>query len=342
MLVSSLKYLPEWSLLSSAWISSNCIVWFYLNFVIQELPYDTNWLTSLARSVKSLLDKVSFNELTDHIVFTGDLISKGPYSSDVIDLALRYGASCVRGNHEDRVLLTHRDVRSARLASADLDEYNYAYAKTYGPEEAVAPYEPSDEVASFNNDDIKLARSLTKKQLSYLASCPVILQIGSVQSMGQVNVVHGGLVPGMKLDKQDPVSVMTMRTIDWETHMPSRNGYGVPWTTVCMISCVRTGGVVDLLNYANPTQLWNEYQSSLPHRLRSTVIYGHDSRRGFVHEPHTKGLDTGCVKGGKLTALVVQVGKYRGTTQKYYSVRCKDYRPKYLAGGPGLPALGQG
>ena len=182
--------------------------------------------------MRSILAKVSFNELKDHLVFTGDLISKGPSSSDVIDLAIQVGASCVRGNHEDRVLLTHRDIRSSRLASIKHDEYNYEYAKAHGPEEAVAPYEPSDEVASFQNDDIKLARSLTKKQISYLASCPVILQIGDIQSMGQVNVVHGGLVPGLKPDKQDPVSVMTMRTVDWETHMPSRNGYGVPWTTV--------------------------------------------------------------------------------------------------------------
>jgi hypothetical protein len=34
-----------------------------------------------------------------------------------------------------------------------------------------------------------------------------------------------------------------------------------------------------------------------------TVIFGHWSRRGLVDEPLAKGLDTGCVYGGRLTAL---------------------------------------
>lgn len=43
----------------------------------------------------------------------------------------------------------------------------------------------------------------------------------------------------------------------------------------------------------------------IPHDKRSTVIYGHDSRRGLQLEKYSKGLDTGCVKGGKLSALLI-------------------------------------
>lgn len=38
-------------------------------------------------------------------------------------------------------------------------------------------------------------------------------------------------------------------------------------------------------------------------------------------EKYTKGIDTGCVKGGKLTALVIETG---GKTKTVH-VKCKNY-----------------
>lgn len=75
------------------------------------------------------------------------------------------------------------------------------------------------------------------------------------------------------------------------------------------------------------THLWNKSQRRLSHP--TTVVYGHAARRvpynhtltdiqGLQLEKHTKGLDTGCVKGGRLTALI-----YPG--EKEVSVKCQDY-----------------
>ena len=64
----------------------------------------------------------------------------------------------------------------------------------------------------------------------------------------------------------------------------------------------------------------------LPKPKRSTIIYGHDSQRGLQLEKYSKGLDTGCVTGGQLTALVVSSGV--NPKPKIVSVDCKDYRPK--------------
>lgn len=61
----------------------------------------------------------------------------------------------------------------------------------------------------------------------------------------------------------------------------------------------------------------------LPAAKRSTVIYGHDSKRGLQIGTYSKGLDTGCVKGGKLTALVIDGNAKAGP--KVVSVPCKDY-----------------
>ncbi len=81
-------------------------------------------------------------------------------------------------------------------------------------------------------------------------------------------------------------------------------------------------------------KVWNKYQTFLPKKERSTVVYGHDSRRGLQLGKYTKGLDTGCVKGGKLTALILTSGNNK--KPKTISVDCKDYRPKRAPSGEEL------
>jgi hypothetical protein len=50
-----------------------------------------------------------------------------------------------------------------------------------------------------------------------------------------------------------------------------------------------------------------------------TAIYGHDSKRGLNIKAYSKGLDSSCVSGGKLTALTLDAsGK-----ETLYSIKCK-------------------
>lgn len=155
--------------------------------------------------MENLLDKMSFNTTHDHLVFTGDLINKGPDSLGVVDLAREYNASCVRGNHEDRILTLRHDMLESNITDD-----------------------------SFNAKPRELALQLSTGQAKWLNACPVILNVGQITEMGQVVVAHGGLVPGVDLDRQDPYSVMNMRTVDLETHVPSSaRDKGVKWTKVC-------------------------------------------------------------------------------------------------------------
>jgi hypothetical protein len=54
-----------------------------------------------------------------------------------------------------------------------------------------------------------------------------------------------------------------------------------------------------------------------------TVIYGHDARRGLSIGDYTKGIDSGCLKGGKLTALVIEHGQ-EGIKTSLVHVKCKN------------------
>ena len=52
--------------------------------------------------------------------------------------------------------------------------------------------------------------------------------------------------------------------------------------------------------------LWQRSTSELPHSLGATVVYGHTPVPDLQvrwNLPYTIGIDTGCVYGGKLTAI---------------------------------------
>ncbi|PLN86366.1 Metallo-dependent phosphatase-like protein [Aspergillus taichungensis] len=239
--------------------------------------------------LERLLRKLSFNPNNDHLILTGDLINKGPDSLGAVDLARRYSASCVRGNHEDRILRLRR--------------------KIVAPSSAVDDDEVEEEKKHVARDR-PLALALSDDQTRWLEACPVILKIGRVPGMGQVAVVHGGVVPGVELEKQDPGSVMTMLTIDSKTGEPSsKRGRGDKWAKV-----------------------YNKHQSAMLTKSHpqekeediTTIIYGHDSKNSLSLKKYTKGLDSGCVKGGQLTALVVGAGGQ----QEIVQVECVGYSGK--------------
>jgi hypothetical protein len=74
---------------------------------------------------------------------------------------------------------------------------------------------------------------------------------------------------------------------------------------------------------------WNEVQRAKPESDRLTLVYGHDSKRDLQMKDYSFGLDSGCVNGGKMTALVVQPRKAddgETTTLEHnlVSVSCAD------------------
>lgn len=169
--------------------------------------------------MEKLLSKISFDpDHGDHLIFVGDIVNKGPDSIGVVELARKYSASCVRGNHEDRILLLRKQMTATGnmlTEASDDDDLN-------------------PESHSLKEDrDRQLARQLNDEQAEWLERQPVILNVGQIHGLGQVVVVHAGLVPGVELEKQDPANVMAMRTIDTDTLMPSPKHKGTPWSAVC-------------------------------------------------------------------------------------------------------------
>lgn len=130
----------------------------------------------------------------------------------------------------------------------------------------------------------------------------MILDVGPIGKLQHVVVVHAGLVPDLPLAEQDPFQVMNMRTIHTKTRRPTEYRTGVPWE-----------------------KFWNHYQKKRPEgEERWSVIYGHDKKRGFNVKEWSFGLDSGCVSGGELTAMVIdEAGGF-----EFVHVKCKGYVKK--------------
>ncbi|WYZ39442.1 hypothetical protein EsH8_III_001356 [Colletotrichum jinshuiense] len=316
-------------------------------------------------SLESLLAELHFDtKHGDHLVLAGDMINKGPDSRGVVDLAMRLGASAVRGNHEDRVLLAHQSLKTTHVA----DEDAHGNPVTTKRSEEAEPESKSDDdeasssspeaEADGSSDDLEpaifphgdsreraTARSLSRKHLDWLATLPVILDVGLVESIGNLVVVHAGLVPGLSLKQQDPWAVMNMRGLvypreelrrqeAWRALEEYRKDHtAAPDVTESMIEREheRRRKPHDRL-IAIPTdrrdgssswpKAWNARQKALPEaEPRTAVAYGHDSKKGLNIDKYTFGLDSGCVNGGELTALVIEATA-EGVTHVIKSVKC--------------------
>ncbi|TKA61762.1 hypothetical protein B0A55_11459 [Friedmanniomyces simplex] len=125
-----------------------------------------------------------------------------------------------------------------------------------------------------------------------------------------------------------------MRSIDHKTHVPSalhetKTGNSKPWFDVWnwyqeRLDRGRSVGGFHVYSYAEWLekqiqeggwfgQLWGSVLSKAPRKLNPQVaVYGHDSKMGLQVHRWSKGLDSGCVSGGRLTAMVLDA---RGETE---------------------------
>lgn len=118
----------------------------------------------------------------------------------------------------------------------------------------------------------QVVRQLRPRDWALLASSPLSLELAD----HALRVVHAGLLPGVPFEAQDPRTLMTIRTVD------------------------RSGRAVEL----GPGTPWGALYEGPPH-----VVFGHDAQPGLQLHAWATGLDTGCVYGGRLTALVLDPGE---------------------------------
>lgn len=113
-----------------------------------------------------------------------------------------------------------------------------------------------------------LLRRLSDADWEYLEAMPLWIDLPE----HDLRIVHAGVLPGRPFEQQDEWTLTHVRSLDAEGR-PSDKSNLEPWA-----AAYRTG----------------------PH-----IVFGHNSRIGLQLQPNATGIDTGCVYGGRLTALVL-------------------------------------
>ncbi|KAK8048670.1 ser thr protein phosphatase family protein [Apiospora phragmitis] len=263
------------------------------------------------KELKTLLEKAEYSaERGDHVIFTGDMINKGPDSAGVVALAMEMGASGVRGNHEEKVLRALLQETAAESSSAP--EHQKREAETSKAENAA----------------LATARQLSPEQREWLAKLPVILRLDKIpdQDSGEWLVVHAGLVPDVPLEDQDETAVMNMRTLmfpgreqarqevrqDLEDAAAAKKKAVDVSDTAVEAAYEREEKILEKngvarndIDIAVPTETrdglpwseaWNQAQRARKHKKeRVSVVYGHDARTGLnIHPTHSASTAAAC------------------------------------------------
>ncbi|ROT42573.1 Metallo-dependent phosphatase [Sodiomyces alkalinus F11] len=281
----------------------------------------------MRHELEELLEKAEYSPTRgDRVILAGDLINKGPDSTGVLELAMQINATAVRGNHEDRVLRAWAGAEVARtLAEANGED----------GDAAVSDYE--SRLNANELEALRTAWTLTPEQRAWSAALPLTLRLGDLPGLGEAAVVHAGMAPGVAVEEQDPWAMYTVRSVlrmdenggfvsDKEgaafeqalrTKLrdmrpgtePSDERIAAEREKALEIHAGRTGGSfvpTDTNDGQWWVEVWNEVQKAKPEGETLTLFYGHDSRRGINIWDYSFGLDSRCVDGGKLTALVLE------------------------------------
>eukprot|EP00557_Chaetoceros_sp_GSL56_P004859 CAMPEP_0176491836 /NCGR_PEP_ID=MMETSP0200_2-20121128/8647_1 /TAXON_ID=947934 /ORGANISM="Chaetoceros sp., Strain GSL56" /LENGTH=1163 /DNA_ID=CAMNT_0017889297 /DNA_START=48 /DNA_END=3539 /DNA_ORIENTATION=+ len=144
--------------------------------------------------LQALLRKCDYRP-GDLIIFLGDLVSKGPDSLSVVQMARELGAIGVRGNHDFEVIRWHQAIKS-------------------GVDPPV-----------IGSEHYQIASTLSKADLRWMYSLPWYLSSKELNAL----FVHAGFVSGIRLGKQNPRLMMNMRSILPDGTVTSKFFNNWPW-----------------------------------------------------------------------------------------------------------------
>jgi len=142
-----------------------------------------------------------------------------------------------------------------------------------------------------NVNEQEIVENLTKEHIDYLQNMPHFIK------HKKITILHGGVLNHFNLDdlsKKEKQQVLCLRYIDSNSHFISNgkeNEKSVFWA--------------------------DKYDGN-----QGLIVYGHRRSKEIRVSPYAIGVDTGCVDGNKLSAVVFK--KSKRANLKIYSVQCID------------------
>jgi bis(5'-nucleosyl)-tetraphosphatase (symmetrical) len=247
-----------------------------------------------------LLDAIHFDAATDRLWFVGDLINRGPESLRTLRKVKALGAAAmvVLGNHDLHLLAASIGVRKPS---------------------------PSDTLSEILNapDAAELLEWVRQRQLAHREVVACIHPNG--EDLVDHLLVHAGVLPDWTAEAlmQRAAEVETaLRGSDWQAFLAHLFGnnperwqddlQGDDRLRVIVNACTRLRFCTPLgqMEFATkegadgaPDGFMPWFEIAQRRTQSQTVVFGHWSTLGLITRPNLLALDTGCVWGGRLTAV---------------------------------------
>ena len=245
-----------------------------------------------------LTERIRENDPQAELILVGDIVNRGPDSLGALRAACKSGhtLSSVLGNHDLNLLAVAQGVRQQHRS----DTLNQI-----------------------------LTAPDREELLEWLRHRPLALERN-----GHL-IVHAGVLPQWSLEKtlelareveaalQGPDWIAFLRGMygalpaKWDDGLRGADRLRCIVNALTRMRCCGPDGTMDFAGNDDSELLpWFD----LPGRLTEnvTVVFGHWSARGLILRPHLIGLDTGCVWGGKLTAVRLE-------DRALFQVDCPQY-----------------
>lgn len=186
----------------------------------------------------------------DQEIAIGDILDRGPSSTELLKYIRENKISSILGNHEYKYVRykKHQD--------------NFIKNNIKNP-------------IVLDNEQLKIFNNLTNEDFEYLKSLPFFIKVGNLV------LIHAGITNKINLlsaKKRELENTLWIRALD-ENQTP--------------LSLENT-------NQIN-AKFWSEYYDG----NQGFIVYGHNRFDDVKIDKYAIGIDTGCVYGNKLTALIV-------------------------------------
>ena len=246
------------------------------------------------RTLQHLVKAIRFDPDRDRLWLVGDLVNRGPGSLEVLRWVRQLGdrAVCVLGNHDLKLLACGLGIRSS---------------------------EKKLQLGSI------LAAEDCQELLAWLRSRPLVHREGGLV------LVHAGLLPGWTVDQAvrlggeiqrrlaGPGAVELLQCLaarklsEFKEKEPGSLRLAAALRAMTQLRTLDTDGSMDL-DFVGPLAEMPDHLipwfSFSGRRSRSaTIVFGHWAALGPFQARGIAGLDSNCVRGGRLTAMRLEDGR---------------------------------
>ena len=227
------------------------------------------------QELEDLLKKLGFDPATDQLCLVGDLIRRGPESLATLKLLKSLDALFVLGNHEahllERGFFEDPSPDPSRWASLeDLCALPPAERESWG---------------------------------AYLRAAPLL------RAWPDLLLVHAALPPALWSPDVSAQELAAWTDLRWDSpeDTPGAKSRADKWFVLSTRYCDASGrkSPGDWPPPDEPYAPWDSF-----YKAERSVVFGHWARRGRVDTPPVRGLDTGCVYGGSLTAWIAEEDRW--------------------------------